>query len=54
MRFEVYKPGEWHLWFAWRPVVTSERGYFWEWVWRRDITEGNVITSPMWEYAPYD
>lgn len=30
--------GRWHLWWAWHPVDTFDRGRFWlRWVWRRRV-----------------
>jgi hypothetical protein len=39
---------KWHLWFAWRPVQTIDRG----WVWLRPVWRRRIELKPFLQGGP--
>ena len=43
--------GDWHWWFAWRPVLTYDERIVWlRIVWRRRIQSKDFIDGPMFSW----
>lgn len=53
MRSKPRKPSidkrDWHLWFAWRPVVVKFINGTWCWVWLEDVERRVVENGLDWK-----